>query len=154
MRAVRVIGVLVAVVQLGTVLALGLSIYTIYGIASSTASGEAMGVEMTYDEATGAGVFRLRALPMNKGFLGADLSIGIGALDEGGNYIARNSTTVRLEAGHWEQVSLSLNIPADLLRDVMQGESEECFEVVLDIRTLFDLVGVSNTMRIQGGEQR
>lgn len=154
MRAVRVIGVLVSLVQMGTVLALGLSIHTIYGVASSTSSGEAMGVEMTYDEATGSGVFRLRAQPMNKGILGADLSIGIGALDEGGKYIARNSTTVRLEAGNGEQISLSLNIPADLIHEVMQGESEKYFEVFLDIRTLFDLVGVSNTMRIQGGKQR
>lgn len=154
MRAARVFGVLVLFVQLATVMALGLSIYTIFTIASSTASGDSMGVEMAYNEATGVGVLRVRALPMNRGFLEADLAVGIGVSDEGGNNIATNSTSVLLGAGDYEPISLSLAVPADVMRDIMQGEAEGYFEVNLDIRTLFDMVGVSNTMKIRGGEQR
>lgn len=153
MRAARVLGVLVLFVQLSTVVALGLSIYTIFAIASSTASGDSMGVEVTYDEATGVGVLRLSALPMNKGFLEADLTVGIEVSDEGGNSIATNTTSVRLGAGEYEPVSLSLAIPADVMSDIIQGEEEGHFEVNLDIRTLFDMVGVSNTMKIRGGGQ-
>ena len=154
MKAVRAFGVLVAFVQLASVIALGASLFTIFSVASSTASGEAMAMEMTIDRATGVGVLTLEASPMNNGFLDANIAIDVGMVDDEGGYIARDSTSVSLGAGEQEPLSLSLTIPADVILEAIEEDVEGYFEVTLDIRTLYDMVGVTNTMRIRGGEPR
>lgn len=154
MKAVRAFGVLVAFVQLASVVALGASLYTIFSVASSAASGEAMAMEMKIDNAKGVGVLTLEVSPMNSGFLDAKIAIDVGVVDEGGGYIARDSTSMSLEAGEQEPLSLSLTIPADVILEAMEEDVERYFEVTFDIRTLYDMVGVTNTMRIRGGEPR
>ena len=154
MKAVRAFGVLVAFVQLASVIALGASLFTIFSVASSAASGEAMAMEMTIDRATGVGVLTLEASPMNNGFLDANIAIDVGMVDEEGGYIARDSTSVSLGAGEQEPLSLSLTIPADVILEAVEEDLGGYFEVTLDIRTLYDMVGVTNTMRIRGGEPR
>jgi hypothetical protein len=154
LKAVRAFGVLVAFVQLASVIALGASLFTIFSVASSAASGEAMTMEMTIDKATGVGVLTLEASPMNNGFLAANIAIDVGMVDEEGSYIARDSTSVSLGAGEQEPLSLSLTIPADVILEVIEEDVEGYFEVTLDIRTLYDMVSVTNTMRIRGGEPR
>jgi len=154
LKAVRAFGVLVAFVQLASVIALGASLFTIFSVASSAASGEAMAMEMTIDRATGVGVLTLEASPMNNGFLDVNIAIDVGMVDEEGGYIARDSTSVSLGAGEQEPLSLSLTIPADVILEAIEEDVEGYFEVTLDIRTLYDMVGVTNTMRIRGGEPR
>jgi hypothetical protein len=152
LKAVRAFGVLVAFVQLASVVALGASLFTIFSVASSAASAEAMAMEMTIDRATGVGVLTLEASPMNNGFLDANIAIDVGMVDEEGGYIARDSTSVSLGAGEQELLSLSLTIPADVILEAVEEDVEGYFEVTLDIRTLYDMVGVTNIMRIRGGE--
>ena len=154
MRAARVFGLLVLLVQVSSVLAFGLSVYTIFNVASSTASEGAIGLELTIDRSTGIGVLRLRATPRNAGPLGVDLAIGVGAIDDSGVYITRNSTSMHLDAGEGKPVSLSLRIPGDLMQEMTLKGVEGYFEVTFDIRTLNKMVGVLNTMRIQAGEPR
>ena len=154
MKAVRAFGVLIAFVQLASVIALGASLFTIFSVASSAASGEAMAMEMTIDRATGVGVLTLEASPMNNGFLDANIAIDVSVVDEVGDYITRDSTSVNLGAGEQKPLSLSLTIPADVILKAVEEDLGGYFEVTLDIRTLYDMVGVTNTMRIRGGEPR
>jgi hypothetical protein len=91
---------------------------------------------------------------MNVGPLGADLAIGLGAIDDSGVYITKNSTSVHLDAGEGKPVLLSLRIPGDLMQEMTLEGVEGYFEVTFDIRTLNKMVGVLNTMRIRAGEPR
>lgn len=150
MKTVGVIGVLVAAVQLFSMLAFCASIYTIFMVASSTTSGEAMAVQVTFNEVAGSGMIRLDAELRNEGLLGVDLALGIYTLNGSGERIARNSTSVYLEVGGREPVSLSLQLTEGLVGRLLEGEGG-CFEVVMGVRTLRDLVGVSNSMTFGGG---
>jgi hypothetical protein len=150
LKTVRVIGVLVAAVQLFSMLAFCASIYTIFMVASSTTSGDAMAVQVTFNEAAGAGMISLDAELRNEGLLGVNLALGIYTLNGSGERIARNSTSVYLEVGGQEPVSLSLQLTEGLIGRLLEGE-EGCFEVVMGVRTLRDLVGVSNSMTFGGG---
>ncbi len=154
MRAVRVFGLLVFLVQLSSVLTFGLGVYTIFNVASSTASGDAIGLELTIDRSTGIGILRLLATLRNIGPLGADLAIGVGAIDNSSAYITRNSTSLHLDAGEGKPVSISLHIPADSMRELMLEGVEGYFEVTFDIRTLNKMVGFLNSLRIRTGEPR
>ncbi len=150
MKAVRVLGVLIVAVQLISMLAFCTSVYTIYMVASSISSGDAMAIQVTFNEATGVGMMSLDADLRNEGLLGVDLSLGFYTLNEYGNRIARNSTSVYLDVGGREPVSLSLQLSESMIERLLEGEGG-CFEVSLDLRTLRDLVGISNSMTFGGG---
>lgn len=150
MRAVRVFGVVVAVVQLASMIAFGASMYTILVVASSTASGDATAISVKIDEATGVGVLRFDAATRNEGLLGVNVKIGVYAFDVKGERFADNSTSVHLEVGQEEPVSLTLRLPAGLIRRMLNGDGD-CFEVTVELRTLNDLVGASNTITYRGG---
>jgi hypothetical protein len=150
LRAVRVFGVVVAVVQLASMIAFGASMYTILVVASSTASGDATAISVKIDEATGVGVLRFDAATRNEGLLGVNVKIGVYAFDVKGERFADNSTSVHLEVGQEEPVSLTLRLPAGLIRRMLNGDGD-CFEVTVELRTLNDLVGASNTITYRGG---
>lgn len=153
MRAVRVLGVVVVAVQLASMIAFGASMYTILLAASSMASGDSMAMVLTLDEAVGVGVLRLDAVARNGGLLGVNLDLGVSALDEAGEPLARNSTSVHLGAGEGRAVSLSLSLPFGVMRRITV-ERRGRLEVTMDLRTLNDLVGVSNTMTVREGGSR
>jgi hypothetical protein len=145
LKAVKVFGVLVVVVQLASMITFGASMYTLLMVASSTASGEAMAIRVTFDETTGVGLLRLDAKTRNEGLLGVDLAVAIYALNDEGAHFLRNSTSVHLGVGEEEPVSLALRLPEGLVRRMLDGEGD-CFEVTVDLRTLNNMVGTSNTM--------
>jgi hypothetical protein len=153
LRAVRVLGVVVVAVQLASMIAFGASMYTILLAASSMASGDSMAMVLTLDEAVGVGVLRLDAVARNGGLLGVNLDLGVSALDEAGEPLARNSTSVHLGAGEGRAVSLSLSLPFGVMRRITV-ERRGRLEVTMDLRTLNDLVGVSNTMTVREGGSR
>ncbi len=150
MRAVRVFGVVMLAIQLASMIAFGASMYTIIAVASSTASEDSMAMELTLDEATGVGVLRLEAITHNEGLLGVNLVVGVSALDEAGETLARNSTSVHLEAGEGRAVSVSLNLPLGVMRRITV-ERRGSLEVTMDLKTLNDLVCISNTMTVREG---
>ena len=153
MRAVRVFGVVVAAVQLASMIAFGASMYTILAVASSAASGDSMAMELTLDEAAGVGVLRLDAVARNGGLLGVNLAVGVSALDEAGEPLARNSTSVHLGAGEGRTISVSLSLPLGVMRRITV-ERRGSLEVTMDLKTLNDLIGVSNTMTVREGGAR
>jgi hypothetical protein len=79
--------------------------------------------------------------------------LGVSALDEAGEPLARNSTSVHLGAGEGRAVSLSLSLPFGVMRRITV-ERRGRLEVTMDLRTLNDLVGVSNTMTVREGGSR
>ncbi len=150
MRAVRAFGLVMLAIQLASMIAFGASMYTIIAVASSTASEDSMAMELTLDEATGIGVLRLEAMAHNGGLLGVNLAVGVGALDEAGETLARNSTSVHIEAGEGRAVSVSLSLPLVVMRRITM-ERRGSLEVIFDLKTLNDLVGISNTMIVREG---
>lgn len=65
MKAVNVMRVALIVVQLVSVAAFGLSLYTITSVLNTSLSGSGMAVDMTFDEATGSGLLEIGLSPGN-----------------------------------------------------------------------------------------
>jgi hypothetical protein len=99
------------ITQIVSLAAFGLSIYSIYGVLSSTFSG-GLGFEMDFDEATGVGSLRLEVTPQNTGYLDADVTLGIKLLDGDGVSVASESSSVALAPGGSETISLVLEVRA------------------------------------------
>lgn len=151
MKAVNVIRVALVVVQLVSVAASGLSLYTITSVLKTSLSGGGMVAEMTFDEATGRGLLEISLSPVNGGLLAVDLSVELGAVGSDGDYIARDSFDVHLEPGDVSSQTLSLVIPASEVQRIMEGGRGSDLEIVLGLRTLYNLVGITNTLTIEGG---
>jgi hypothetical protein len=151
LKAVKVFGILILAVQLTSFVAFTLSFHTVFAVAQSIVSGDTLSYNMVMDESTGVGELRIEISPMNSGYLGVDLALDVGVLDKDDNYIAWNSTFVHLDAGERKPLMLSLHLPATKLLEMMLDGRSGFLEVTLNMRTFNDLVGISNTLRVEGG---
>ncbi len=105
---------------------------------------------MSVDEATGSGSLQLELHPSNPGLLAADLSMEISLLADG-EEIASDSSSVALVAGSSEVLSLNMVVDAADMERIFRQQLETSMEVTVDLRTLYDLVGISNTIEFQEG---
>ncbi len=150
MKPAKVLGVVISMIQLASVLAFVLSIYTVTMVLQSSISGEGLAMELTVDESTGRGLLQLELNPSNPGLLDTDLSLELNLLANG-EKITGDSSSVSIAAGSQETLSLNLMVEAaDMERIISQG-LETSMEVTIGLRTLYDLVGISNTIELQGG---
>lgn len=152
LKPTRMLGIIIAAVQIFSLLAFGLSLHSIFDVIFNTVSEESLKIEMNIDESTYSGVLNLEAMPSNRGFLGVNLALELDVLDEKGEYIVRNSTLVHLASGERKPLYLSLHIPNEEIQKILQEGKEPSLELSIDLKTLNDLVGISNIMTIQGGK--
>jgi hypothetical protein len=139
------------IAQIGSLVAFGLSIYSIYGVLSSTFTG-GLAFEMDIDEATGAGSLRVEVTPQNPGYIDADVTLGLSLLDGDGVSVASESSSVTIAPGGSETITLVLEVSrVDFERISSEGVST--LELYVGLRTLFDLVGISDTITIPQGVQ-
>lgn len=150
MKPAKILGVIIAVIQLSSVLAFVASMYTVTAVLSSSLSGEGMALELTVDESTGVGTLQLELYPINPGFLSTDLSVELILLADGED-IASDSSSVSLAAGSQETLSLDLTVDAADMERIITEELETSLEATFGLRTLYDLVGISNKIEFQGG---
>jgi len=151
LKTTKMIGLLILITQIASLAAFGLSIYSIYGVLSSTFIG-GLDFEMDFDEATDQGSLRLEVAPQNLGYLDAGVTLGLKLLDGDGVSVASESTSVMLAPGGSETISLVLEISReDYERIALEGESY--LELFVGLRTLFDLIGISDTITIPQGVQ-
>jgi len=150
LKPAKILGVIIAIIQLASVLAFVASMYTVTAVLSSSLSGEGMALELTVDESTGAGTLQLELYPINPGFLSTDLSVELILLADGED-IASDSSSVSLAAGSQGTLSLDLTVDAADMERIITEELETSLEVTFGLRTLYDLVGMSNKIEFQGG---
>ena len=151
MKTTKTIGLLIVIVQIASLSAFGLSFYSIYGVLSTTFS-EGLAFEIDIDKATGVGTLQVEVPPQNPGYLEADVTMGLNLLDGDGESVASESSSVTIAPGGSETISLSLEIsPEDYERISSEGLSY--LELYVGIRTLNNLVGISDIITIpQGGQ--
>jgi hypothetical protein len=150
LKPAKVLGIVISMIQLASVLAFVMSIYTVTMVLQTSISGEGLAIELTVDESTGRGLLQLELNPSNPGLLDTDLSLELNLLADG-EKITGDSSSVSIAAGSQEALSLNLMVEAaDMERIISQG-LETSMEVTIGLRTLYDLVGISNTIELQGG---
>lgn len=151
MKTTKIIGLLIIITQIVSLAAFGLSIYSIYGVLSSTFTG-GLAFEMDIDEATGTGILQVEVTPQNPSYIDTDVTLGLSLLDGDGVTVASESSTVTIAPGGSETITLILEISReDSERIAMEGVST--LELYVGLRTLYDLVGISDTITIPQGVQ-
>jgi hypothetical protein len=145
MKAYQVVGVLITLVQLGSVVGFGLSLHAMAGVVMGTISGGEIGLEMNFEEPGSPGTMELNLSPNNPGLLETTASFEIVILDNLGVPLGSDYESVVLEPGDSQGVSLWLEISASDVMRIVDG-METSVEVTITLRTLYDLVGITNTI--------
>ncbi len=144
------IGLSTRILFILTMLIVVISFYSIIGFISSI-SGETFKLNMDKNESTGDWALTLNASPTNKGFLDLSLFIELTLFDSNDQVIARGSKHVLVKAGESETFSVALNIPAEFVPSGDLENAKGTFQMELRVRTLGDLVGLTQIMKIKGG---
>lgn len=146
MKTTKIISLLIILTQIGSLLAFGLSIYTIYGVLTSAFS-EGLSFEMDFDEVTGDSTLHVEFTLENPSYIDAKVALGLSMLDRDGESIASGSTLVEIPPSGSEAITLILEVSQeDFERIALEGESS--LELYISLRTLYDLVGISDTITI------
>lgn len=151
MKLLRAFGFGVITFQLLTILALGLTVLTFFSILSNAFVGDTFRMSLGVDEATGDWRVTMNASPKNSGLLGVTMGFEMGILTPEGVYLARNSTSVRIDPGASRSLTLVLSVPADVALENGLQQNRGTLDIVLSVRTLWDLVEVKNAWRVEGG---
>ena len=153
MKTAKILKAAIMILQLVSFAAFGLSFHTISGILNSSLAG-GMGVEMSFDESTGAGTLEMSMSPENIGLLPVELRVELAAVNSDRLYIATDHFEEYLEPGAKSSQTLTLEIsPSEIQKIVEEGKGND-LEVVLYLRTFYNLVGLYDQLRIDGGEVR
>jgi hypothetical protein len=145
------VGVLITLVQLGSIVGFGLSLHTMAGVVMGTISGGEMGIEMNVEELGGLGSMELNLSPQNPGLLEATATFEIRILDDLGAPLDTDYESVILQPGESQSVNLRLEISASDIMRIAEG-METSVEVTIGLRTLYDLVGITNTIKLEVSE--
>ena len=143
-----IIGLVLLTIVLFTV-----SLYTLFTGLLGAVSGDTFGLKLNKNTPTGDWELTFEANPRNNGVLGVRLFIHLGIRNSSGEYIAVNSTSVYIAPGGQSPFSLTLTIPYEVVQKYsLAGEqgARVVFEMMFGIRTLGDLVGFTQIMRIAG----
>lgn len=138
-----------------TVVMFALSLHTlISGIMGAISGIGESALKLNTDDPTGAWSLTFSGTPRNTAFLPENVGFSIGLLDGDGKYIAVDSTSVNIAAGEQKTFSLILTIPPEQVQKYnLNGTQvgDVTFELKFSIRTLGDLVGFTQTMKISAG---
>jgi len=127
------------------------SFYNLFAFLGSIVTGETFGLNLIEDESSGDLLLSLDATPQNNGFLDIGLSIELTVFDRNDHVIVQDSSSFNINAGSSHPLSLGLRIPASVVGEGgLQGD-EGYMQMKLTVRTLADLVGFTNVMKVGGG---
>jgi hypothetical protein len=146
LKITKNIGLLVLIIQIVSFVAFGLSVHSIYEILSSTFS-EGLTFELDIGETKETGILQVEVTPQNKGYLDADVSLGLSLLDQEGRTIASEFSSINISPGTMETIYLRLEISLDDYEKIL-SEEMSFLELHVGMRTLYNLVGVSDTITI------
>jgi hypothetical protein len=125
--------------------------YNLFVFISGIASWGSFGPKLTKDESTGDWTLTFTGNPKNGGFLGMSLSLELTISDVNQKVIAMNSTTIQIGAGSSQPVSLTMKIPAEFVPGGNLTQAKGYFEMKMDIRTLGNLMGLAQVIKVGGG---
>ena len=106
---------------------------------------------MSKNESTGDWLLSFSANPRNNGFLDVSLFLEITVLDPNDRIVATDSKYVYIKAGGSQSFSITLTIPAEFFPGGDLQNAKGYFQMKMSIRTLGDLIGLTQIMKIGSG---
>ncbi|MCW4012120.1 MAG: hypothetical protein NWF07_03910, partial [Candidatus Bathyarchaeota archaeon] len=142
MKFSKVIGALIALVQLASALGLVVGMHSMLGVFSTAMSSGEQGIEIQFTDPV---VVPFNLSPRNSGFVDATLEIRIAMIVDGVE-VSYDSATVSIPAHSTVPVDLELSVPLEDAEEYFQEGTELQWETDIRVMSLFDLISFSNNM--------
>ncbi|TFH18993.1 hypothetical protein E4H04_01610 [Candidatus Bathyarchaeota archaeon] len=150
MKFSKIIGLLIAFVQLVSAVALILGMHTMLGVfATALPSGE-QEIDIQFTDPV---IIPFTLTPTNNGYLEATMEVSVGMVIDGVKVVS-DSATVTIPPGSIVPVELELFISQADAQEYFQEGVDLQWETDISVTTLYDLISFSNHMVIEGGSQQ
>ena len=150
MRASKIIGLLITVVQLAGTVAMVISLYTMVSVFSTAIPQGEGEIDIQIGDLV---IIPFSITPSNPGYLDAKLSISISLVVDGDQKIASDATELTIPARSQIPVDLELSLSQSTAEQyLLEGTNVE-WVIEMHVTTLYDLISFSNTMTMSGGSQ-
>ncbi|HJX23957.1 MAG TPA: hypothetical protein VJ574_06095 [Candidatus Bathyarchaeia archaeon] len=150
-NAIRVLRFSIIGLILLTLVFFAASTYTLINGLSGAISGNSFHLQLDKGNSTDDWKITITANPRNTAFLPTRLFVNLGILNSSGAYIAHNSTSVDIAPGGQTPFTMILTIPYAVVQKYgLEQVANVTFEMIFGMRTLWDLVGFTQVLRIEG----
>lgn len=149
MKFSKMIGALIAVVQLASTLGLVIGMHSMLGVFSTAMSGGEQGIEIQFTDPV---IVPFNLAPRNGGFVDTVLEVRIAMIVDGVE-VAYDSALVSVPAGSSVPVDLELSVPLEDAEEYFQEGTELQWETDISVTSLFDLISFSNHMVMEAGAE-
>ncbi len=150
MKASKIIGLLITIVQLTGTIAMVLGMYTMVSVfATAIPQGDGEINIQSEDPVT----IPFSFAPSNPGYLDAKLIISISLVVDGDQEITSDSAELVIPAQTRVPVDLELSLSQAMAEEYLTEGADVEWVIDMQVTTLYDLISFSNTMTMSGGAQ-
>jgi hypothetical protein len=146
MKASRIIGLIIAVIQISSAVALIAGMHTMLGVFTTALPTGEEEIEIQFSDPV---VIPFTFSPINNGYLKATMYISFKLIADD-TEIASDSALIEIPSGSVIPVELELTLPlSDAEMYLIEGVDVD-WETEISVSTLYDLISFSNKMIIEG----
>ena len=150
MKASKIIGLIITVVQLAGTVAMVLGLYTMVSVFSTAIPQGEGGIELQIGDPV---IIPFSITPSNPGYLDAKLSVSISLVVDGDEEIASDAAKLTIPARSQIPVDLELSLSQATAEEYLMEGADVAWVIDMHVTTLYDLISFSNTMTMSGGAQ-
>ena len=150
MKASKIIGLLITIVQLTGTVAMVLGMYTMVSVFSTALPQGEGAIEL---EGADPVIIPFSVNPSNPGYLDAELSLSMSLVVEGDQVVASDSVELIIPAQSQVPVDLELSLSQETAMEYLMEGADVEWVIDMQVTTLYDLISFSNTMTMSGGGQ-
>jgi hypothetical protein len=146
MKASRIIGLIIAAIQIASAVALIVGMHTMLGVFTTALPKGEEEIEIQFSDPV---VIPFTFSPINNGYLKATMYISFKLIADD-TEIASDSALIEIPSGSVIPVELELTLPLSEAEMYLREGVDVVWETEISVFTLYDLISFSNKMIIEG----
>ncbi len=150
MKASKIIGLLITIVQLTGTVAMVLGMYTMVSVFSTAIPQGEGEIDIQVGDPV---VIPFSITPSNPGYLAAELSVSISLVVDGDDVIASDYAEIVIPGQSQIPVDLELSLSQALAEEYLVEGADVEWVIDMKVTTLFDLISFSNKLTMSGSGQ-
>jgi len=146
MKASRIIGIIILVIQIGSAVALLAGLHTMFGVFTTALPTEEEEIQIQFSDPV---VIPFTFSPINSGYLKASMYVSVKLIADDME-LASDSALIEIPSSSFIPVVLELSLPLSDAEKYLKEDVDLIWETEISVTTLYDLISFSNRMIIEG----
>ena len=146
MKASRIIGIIILVIQIGSAVALFAGLHTMFGVFTTALPSKEEEIQIQFSDPV---VIPFTFSPINSGYLKASMYVSVKLIADDME-LASDSALIEIPSSSFIPVVLELSLPLSDAEKYLKEDVNLIWETEISVTTLYDLINFSNRMIIEG----